>query len=490
MKIKKLASLISLSLLFSSGVIHAQDLTILNGNYESDSIPLEPGYTNFISGWVNSGLGEIGVEFPIDGGVDYTGYTNHGQVAYIQPGGRISQTAPAKILKGETYTLTYDIGRSLDQTSHHFAARFKADGLVLTQSQSNTADIEAGEWVTKTLSFTATEDMPLDKSLVVEFYNLASSASSTANIDNISLSIAGTGTATPITESPEMVQNSVLKDLTLNIPEDFADINLALGFLNNKTIDTNSTVTIQVNNCYTAIYTQPINITHPDSDKVRILGNTVSPSECPLRFTDTNGIVVSDKVELGLIDGFHITGTDAADTSGISAKNGAFVNVGPNIQVTDFTNGFYAETGAFIIANNTVANSNVQGFHSELDGFIQANNTESFSNGHGFHTLFQGIIETRDSDAFLNSGNGYYSGLHSHINVERGNASNNSGRGFISYYLSSMYSPNGYARGNGSYGFDAGYSSLLDHPGSYANHNRNSSHSPNSFRSFANSVRH
>lgn len=490
MKIKKVASLISLSLLFGSGAINAQELTILNGNYESDSIPLDPGYTNFISGWVNSGLGEIGVKLPIDGGVDYTDYTNHGQVAYIQPSGRISQTAPSKILKGETYTLTYDIGRPLDQTAHHFAARFKADGLVLAQAQSNTADIEAGKWITKTLSFTATEDMPLDKSLVVEFYNLATSPGATANVDNISLSIAGTGLATPITESPEMVKNSVLKDLTLNIPEDFADINLALNFLNNKTIDTNSTVTIQVNNCYTAIYTQPINITHPDSDKVHILGNTETPDECPLRFTDTNGIVVSDKVELGLIDGFHITGTDLADASGILAKNGAFINVGENIQVTDFGNGFYAETGGIIIADNTVSNSNSTGFHTKYDGFIQARKTESYSNTYGYLAIHQGLMEAFDSDAHSNSSHGYYSVFHSHMHAEQAYTRYNSGRGLISYYFSSMYAPNSTSTYNSSYGIEAGFSSLLDHPGSHSNRNRNSSITANNYRSHANSVRH
>ena len=478
MKIKKTSGLIAigLGLLLSSNLTYAQGVTVLNSNYESDTIPLSPGYTTFISGWVNSGYGDIGVEIPVDGGVDYTGTNNQGQSAYIEAGGRISQTVPTTVLKDEIYTLTYDVGRPLGQTAHSFAARFKANGLVLAQTQTSASGITAGTWSTQTLTFTATSDMPLDKSLVVEFYNLSSDAAGEVNIDNVSVSIAGTGVATPIAEQPEVIESVVIQSATLNVPEDFANINLALNFLNTKVIDQDSIITIQVNNCYSTTYTQPIEITHPQGDKIHILGDVDYLDDCPLRFTDSNGIVVSNKTGLGLIDGFHIWGSDTADTLGISATNSGRVNVGENVKVSDFSTGLWAKEEGVIYANKITSYSHLKnGFVSSVGGYLEADNSESYSNSNnGFLSNYGGNLQTQYSDSYYNALYGYYSTYSGYINGEYGDARSNSRQGWMAYQYGMINAPNSRATSNYYQGYYTTYSSQINQAGSYVSYNHRS----------------
>lgn len=105
---------------------NANNITVLNHNFEFDAIPPAPGHTSTITGWFNSGLGNAGVLAPITG-QDYHAHENRGQVAFISYGGRIGQTTPIPLLVGETYTLSFEAGQALSQVGQHFVVRFKAN---------------------------------------------------------------------------------------------------------------------------------------------------------------------------------------------------------------------------------------------------------------------------------------------------------------------------------------------------------------------------
>ena len=118
MLIKSFLKTLSVSALFASHLAFSAEIPLLNHNFDSDAIPPAPGYTTHISGWVNSGYGEIGVWAPTSGGNIFHNMGERGQIAYVNSSGRISQTINLSLLEGETYTLTFDVGRPLTPVSY------------------------------------------------------------------------------------------------------------------------------------------------------------------------------------------------------------------------------------------------------------------------------------------------------------------------------------------------------------------------------------
>lgn len=477
---RKLLGVLSVGSLILSSMALSEEILVLNSNYESDIVPHDPGYTTFISGWVNSGYGSIGVDLP-KAGVDYVDVNNHGQVAYIKEGGRISQTVGATLLAGETYTLDYEIGRPLGQTGHHFIARFKAYGLVMAQNQSDLSTVAEGEWASQTLTFTATEDMPVGKSLVVEFYNLSSNTGHNVNLDNVTLSIAGTGVETPVEEEEVVTIASVMQgDATLNIPEDFPNINAALTSLNDKVIKKDSIVTIQVNNCAANDSSSTVLVTHPQGQNIHIIGNPQDPSACVLQFVGVDGISVTANANLGYIDGFHIKGTDVGGTDGVIASNGGMISVGPNVWVSDFNFGFRALYRGHVFANHTNAFSNTNsGYLSQLGGFLYAQDSESYGNGEeGYESYGGGLISASRAHAYSNGQRGFISNEHSYLLANYSSSSHNNDAypGYGAHNFSAMIIQHSATFGHGkAYGNDNGSHSFLDrqHQSIHSN-NRNS----------------
>lgn len=479
---RKLLGVLSVGSLILSSMALSEEILVLNSNYESDIVPHDPGYTTFISGWVNSGYGSIGVDLP-KAGVDYVDVNNHGQVAYIKEGGRISQTVGTTLLAGETYTLDYEIGRPLGQTGHHFIARFKAYGLVMAQNQSDLSTVAEGEWASQTLTFTATEDMPVGKPLVVEFYNLSSNAGHNVNLDNVTLNIAGTGVETPVEEEKAVTIASVMQgDATLNIPEDFANINAALASLDDKVIKKDSIVTIQVNNCAVNDPNTTVRMTHPQGANIHIIGNPLDPSACVLQFNGVNGFQAGGS-DIGLIDGFHIQGDDTGGTYGIRSQYGAIVNVGSNVWVSDFNFGFSVNLKGQLFANNTSAYSNTNsGYVSEIGGFLRADDAESYWNGQeGYEAWNSGVLYARNSQAYSNGRRGYMAHANSYVYADGAKSQDNYdySPGFGSHHFSAMHNRNSvssghyYARAN-----DADTHSFMNRGGQNAygndtNRNRN-----------------
>ena len=173
MKHPVIIKMLSFCALLFTATSSAENITVLNHNFEHDAIPPEPGYTTHITGWVNSGFGGIGIFAPEENGSGYLNMGGRAQIAYLNHGGRISQTASASLIEGEIYTLTFDIGQRIVFNNPHFVARIKSQGETLAQLHSDSFNIQSGEWTTQSFSFTATSDMPIGNSIVVEFQNLA-----------------------------------------------------------------------------------------------------------------------------------------------------------------------------------------------------------------------------------------------------------------------------------------------------------------------------
>ena len=417
----KLKACLSVGALLLAHSALANNVTVLNNNFEFDAIPTETGQTDRISGWVNSGFGDIGVESPADGATGYNMIDGRAQIAFLKHGGRISQTVSAVLEVGETYTLHYDVGQQNGQANANFVARIKANGATIAQLQSNHSAIKEGEWKTLSLDVTATTDMPIGHPIVLEFANLSTNAGEQVDLDNVVLMTAGTGMDSDPITSPGagMSTGMIIEDMTLNVPDDHANITDALAYLSDKRIKVGKTVTISVNDCSNQEYNRPIFANHPDGKSIHIMGNTL-PTLCYLGFgTAVDGFVVKDGNTIGLIDGFNIIGTFGYVSSGIRAQNGATIQLGESMRVAGFHYGVHAERNATIIANGIQAPSNGDsGFYSDTGGFIQANGTNASYNGTtGYFAEQNGIIEATRSTANTNGTSAYSATTSGYVNA-------------------------------------------------------------------------
>lgn len=471
---KLITSLVPVVLAFYSSVVFSQNIQILNRNFDSDAIPPNPGYLSWISGWVNSGYGSIGVKAPLGSGVNYHNIGDHGQVGYLQQGARLTQTADTELQNGETYTLTFDAGKPIGSFGQDFIVRFKADGLALAQTQFDSASVIEGEWSNLSVSFTATSDMPIGKPLVIEFQNSASATGYELNIDNVYLTGAGTGDSLPPKTQGNNGLTMVGVNLTLKVPEAYPDIPAALDYMKDKFIKAGRIVTIKVSDCTNQTFAEPIVVDHPNGDAIHIVGKSTNPADCVLNFPTSSGFVVNNQNALGLLDGFHINGNEASGSIGVRASNGGHITLGENLWVSNFIYGVLANQNASIVADAVRSFGNAQhGFHTTFNGVLHARNAVSYDNGvDGFQAHFNSLIFADYSQANNNGYRGYLSSNHSLITAEHAAPTSNGAQGFYASDMGAMISRFGAPSQNISTDFYAYHMSYLnrvsDKGGSYS----------------------
>ena len=395
------------------------EVIVLNHKFDHDLIPIESSSLDSITAWQNTGNGPSGVELTQGSGVDYNDNVGFEQVAFLEEGGRISQALDITVEKGESYTLNYNVGRPLGTSGHSVIARVKSQGLVLAQKHTQAEHLEPGQRIAQNLTFTATETMPLGNKVAIEFYNPPTTAGSKVHINNVQMQIAGTGEVftPPIAETPPMdiIGDVVQNDLTIHIPEDFDDLNLALDFLDNKIIQNDKQVTLQVNNCG-ATYDEPVVITHPQGSQLNIQGVT---ENCRLNFTGKNGFVVS--TALNKLSSFYLYGPNVVNgPTGLLVEDGATVGESNNVGYFNFEDGIKSTQKSHIKALNNFANNNKNnGLISILGGFIELNHTYLNSN-------LSGNLSQSNGVAYI------YNGLHANNNI---GVTDNA----YAYFLSSVY---------------------------------------------------
>ena len=215
----------------------------------------------------------------------------------------------------------------------------------------------------------------------------------------------------------------------LPVPQVFPQPNNALGFLNGKTIKDGSLVTIQVaDGTYTGWGT--ISPSHPDGDKIQILGNTTSRDNVKVMvdLTNSNKFLYISGSRLGLIDGFSIIGSKGWVSTGvwdesitpygaaIYADADAFITVGSEVFTQKMYYGFRADHNATIlIRENVLVNEYGDvGYHAYGGGCIYANNCYADTGGHtsvglgcGFMAEFGGVMQCEMSNSHAGGQYGY-----------------------------------------------------------------------------------
>lgn len=407
----------------------AAEIPLLNHNFDSDAIPLNPGYTTSISGWVNTGYGTSGVYAP-ESQKQYSDAGSRGQVAFLWNGGRLSQTINTTLTLGEQYQLTFDIGQPKNHTEQHFVVRFKAKGLVLAQAHIDEFNVTDNHWNTGNLYFTANETMPIGEPLVVEFQNLSSSTLSQTDIDNITLSTAGTGTASPGTQLGPLTM--IIEDSTLLVPNQYPNINAALRYLDDKQIKVGTTVTIQVTDCTNQVYNESINVAHPNGNFIHIVGNVDSPESCVLQFNGVSGFVLSENSHLKSLKGFSLNGDKHSEAIGIDINRNSSIHQVSYMHITGFKMGFKVENSSSSnLSNSTIENARVAGVSSIMGSSMTADNVVSKNNARGFYASNGANLYLINSSANYNSYIGIYARAGAYISTLNTTSTSN---GTYNYY--------------------------------------------------------
>lgn len=197
-------------------------------------------------------------------------------------------------------------------------------------------------------------------------------------------------------------RDTIINDVMLSVPSEYADIGEALFFLDDKRIAKDVTVTIQVadgtyNNHPTIV------LDHPNGDRIEILGNTSSPGNVVLNFVGQKGIYASNGNTIGKIDGFTLVGDQT--NHGIGAYYNASIILGPNMIVRNFRSGIVSRSKATVYAwNIVIQNCTEQGINCG-DSSVLVNNALIENNvGWGLQCFRTGFIRAENSIIRNNTG--------------------------------------------------------------------------------------
>ena len=166
------------------------------------------------------------------------------------------------------------------------------------------------------------------------------------------------------------------------------------------------------------MYTDAIEIDHPNGNAIHIIGDVAAPNSCELQFQNASGFVAQNGHRVGLIDGFHVRGNGRPDTNGIVADQDAAIHLGASMVVSNFNIGLLAANHSSIYAHHsTVSNNRSYGVYALKHSAIFADNAMAASNAIGFaasHGSTLTIAEAED----INSGNiGIHAWLGSQIDA-------------------------------------------------------------------------
>lgn len=171
-------------------------------------------------------------------------------------------------------------------------------------------------------------------------------------------------------------------DLILEVPGDYATINDALDYLDDKRIARGAEVVIQVaDGTYTM--TETIDVRHPEGARIFILGSLGAPANVVLEFPEaTNAVRVGNGYAFGGMDGITLRGpSSGSPTDGFNVEYGAVATVGPDVIIEGFmAAGVRTAFASSVIADGVTSQSNRRGFVSTRNAVLEADNAIASSN--------------------------------------------------------------------------------------------------------------
>jgi hypothetical protein len=235
------------------------------------------------------------------------------------------------------------------------------------------------------------------------------------------------------------------QNVTLNVPGQSPDIQTAMTAIQDWVISGGGTVTIKVADG-TYNIGAGINLNHPYGQYIQLIGDTSDPTKAVLMGPSPaafNMLTVSNGSRFGLIDGFRIAlPTKAAlanNYSAIIALNGAFINLGPHIQINNWYYGINASYGSQINADYAqVTNAGDVGIWafcgSQINArYAQSNNASDTVNGwgFGFEAEYASQVNAEHATATGNNIAGFAALSGSHVRAPNSSSAANVGSGYL-----------------------------------------------------------
>ena len=261
---------------------------------------------------------------------------------------------------------------------------------------------------------------------------------------------------------------------TLMIPGEFASLEEAFAALQKERISPTVKVTLQLAaGLYS--YSSPLGLAHPDGISIEIMGDTVTPSNVILDFTDCSGLLFSGTY-LSLLDGVEIRGNRTGlplGAVGIQANAGATVNLGNNVIVDGFDIGIQAQFGGVVMAEQTTSSNNtLDGYNAFSNGVIYAAGTSASGNGgSGYAAAEGGTINARNTTSEDNNQNGYLAVNGGIINADGALATSNAANGFHAHVNGTIFAPASSSNGNSADGYVSSANSAIQANGASATGN-------------------
>lgn len=249
----------------------------------------------------------------------------------------------------------------------------------------------------------------------------------------------------------------VTTDTTLNVPADYATIEDALAWLGERLIAPDATVTIQLADGVYAL-TETLVVNHRDGSRIEIVGNLADPSRVELSFSGVSGIEVSYGSALGYLDGVTLVGDLTPDTDGVYVHRNGLLACGGNVVVEGFgADGFKADWGGVIIADDTTSTGNDGGYYAINGSLISADRSEaSSSRNTGYVAISASYLSATYSASESNADTGYYSGFGSTVAAGYSAARNNGGHGASAASAGALDARGADLASNGQQGVSAG----------------------------------
>lgn len=196
-------------------------------------------------------------------------------------------------------------------------------------------------------------------------------------------------------------------DLTLQVPAEYTDVNAALDALNGSVISPAALVTVQIaDGDYS--YVEPIVVEHANGERIHIVGNASDPGAVTLDFPD-GAVWVTDGHALGLLQGVTLTNAEypTETTWGVLVERNAVATF-DEVHVSGFAAGFYADTGAAVIADGTTVSGGLFGYLAERGAALSAESSSTDDNLYYGYLVERGATLDADYSKSSNAGRECY----------------------------------------------------------------------------------
>lgn len=255
----------------------------------------------------------------------------------------------------------------------------------------------------------------------------------------------------------------IVGNTTINIPADYATLAAAFAYLRTKSIERGATVTVQVADGTHDYTGAAVSLNHPQGEQIRVLGNTATPTNCVLTWTNTasgiDALAVTGGHVLGYLDGFHITRTAHAGASigvGLLAEDGSRIICGPKVKVSNHYYGIAARMGSYIKADGAIVDgAGDVGVWAFVDSSVDCS----------------GAVVTNTADPLQPLGFGIQAEYGSAVNCDSASASGNKIGGIAALSGSTVRAPSAMANSNTGSGLFVRDGGVIEAIGATANNN-------------------